>query len=166
MWQISTSHSYSKDLYVWGEDIREWWWTWLVCHFQIKNLGGNIFCESIDRRRVKLRINWYPFQMTFEPVYQYMDQFGSRVVMEYDKHYHCGLYPKTDYITCTMIYTEKEHQEIPYKGGNWRRYFPQDWIHYRDHDMHREGVSRNPLQGHNMWPNCSPDSHGKTAILS
>ena len=105
-------------------DGRDWYVTFssesLVDEFgdrTVTGTSGEVHCERIDRRRVRFRIHWYPFHMKCEPVQDYMEELGSQVVMEYDTQtYEGGITLKTGSITGSMVCTEREYQEIPYKG--------------------------------------------------
>ena len=105
-------------------DGRDWYvtftsdsWVEELGEKTVTGTNGDAYCERIDRRRVRFRIHWYPFHMKCEPVYQYMEEFGSQVDMQYDTLvYEGGISLKTGSITGTMICTVREYQEISYKG--------------------------------------------------
>ena len=43
--------------------------------------GTTVKIESLDRRRVRFRVHWFPFHMKGELVEEYMEEYGSQINM-------------------------------------------------------------------------------------
>jgi hypothetical protein len=79
------------------------------------NSGVTVKIESLDWRRVRFRVHWFPFHMKGELVEEYMEDYGSQVKIEYETQNHDGVSMKTGTISGTMVCSESQFQSIPYR---------------------------------------------------
>ena len=79
--------------------------------------GIPVKVESLDRRRVRFRVHWFPFHMKGELVEEFMEEHGSQVHIEYESQNYEGISMKTGTIAGTMICSETEYHQIPYRGN-------------------------------------------------
>ena len=80
------------------------------------NSGTTVRIESLDRRRVRFRVHWFPFHMKGELVEEYMEEYGSQIKLEYETQNHDGVNMKTGTMSGTMVCSESQYQSIPYRG--------------------------------------------------
>ena len=105
-------------------DGRDWYMTFTRVETAIRlsdetfrsNSGVTVKIESLDRRRVRFRVHWFPFHMKGELVEEYMEDYGSQVKIEYETQSHDGVSMKTGTISGTMVCSESQFQSIPYRG--------------------------------------------------
>ena len=103
---------------------RDWYLTFTRVETAIKlsdetfrsNTGVTVKIESLDRRRVRFRVHWFPFHMKGELVEEYMEDYGSQVNIEYETQSHDGVNMKTGTISGTMVCSESQFQSIPYRA--------------------------------------------------
>ena len=101
-------------------DGRDWYMTFTRVETAIRlsdetfrsNSGVTVKIESLDRRRVRFRVHWFPFHTKGELV----EDYGSQVKIEYETQSHDGVSMKTGTISGTMVCSESQFQSIPYRG--------------------------------------------------
>ena len=77
--------------------------------------GTTVKIESLDRRRVRFRVHWFPFHMKGELVEEYMEDYGSQIHLDYETQNHDGINMKTGAIAGTMVCSESQYESIPYR---------------------------------------------------
>ena len=103
---------------------RDWYMTFTKVETAVRisdesfrsNSGVTVKIESLDRRRVRFRVHWFPFHMKGELVEEYMEDYGSQLKMEYETQNHDGVHMKTGTMSGTMVCSESQFQSIPYRG--------------------------------------------------
>ena len=103
---------------------RDWYMTFTKVETAIRlsdetfrsNSGTTVRIESLDRRRVRFRVHWFPFHMKGELVEEYMEEYGSQIKLEYETQNHDGVNMKTGTMSGTMVCSESQYQSIPYRG--------------------------------------------------
>jgi len=79
--------------------------------------GTTVKIESLDRRRVRFRVHWFPFHMKGELVEDYMELYGDNVDLSYDTQTYDGIQIKTGTMTGSMTCTEKQYNSLPYRAN-------------------------------------------------
>lgn len=87
--------------------------------------GTTVKVESLDRKRVRFRIHWFPFHTKGELVEDYMDLYGENVEISYDTQTYDAITVKIGTMTGSMTCTEKQ-----YKSTLPRQYQRQGGPHY------------------------------------
>ena len=103
---------------------RDWYMTFTKVETAIRlsdetfrsNSGTTVRIESLDRRRVRFRVHWFPFHMKGELVEEHMEEYGSQIKLEYETQHHDGVNMKTGTMSGTMVCSESQYQSIPYRG--------------------------------------------------
>jgi hypothetical protein len=103
---------------------RDWYLTFTKVETAIRlsdetfrsNSGATVRVESLDRRRVRFRVHWFPFHMKGELVEEHMEEYGSQIKLEYETQHHDGVNMKTGTMSGTMVCSESQYQSIPYRA--------------------------------------------------
>lgn len=77
--------------------------------------------DRIDRRRVNLRVHWFPMYMNKDLVEGYFGEYGTHVTTEYATVDLDGILVKTGIIDITMVVTAQAYDSIPYKTAIYGR---------------------------------------------
>ena len=113
-----------EDVYKCGEG-RDWYFTFTSARTAnrlsdetfLSTSGTPVKIESLDRRRIRFRIHWFPFHMKGDLVEEFMEEYGSQVQIEYELQNVDGISMKTGTIAETMICSESQYQSLPYNGN-------------------------------------------------
>lgn len=79
--------------------------------------GTTVKVESLEKRRVRFRVHWFPFHMKGELVEDYMEQYGSNIELTYETQNFDGIHLKTGTMTGNMSCTERQYSSLPYRGN-------------------------------------------------
>lgn len=79
--------------------------------------GTTVKVESLDKRRVRFRVHWFPFHMKGGLVEDYMEQYGSNIELTCETQNFDGIHLKTGTMTGNMSCTERQYSSLPYRGN-------------------------------------------------
>ena len=79
--------------------------------------GTPVKLESLDRRRIRFRLHWFPLHIKGELVEKFMEDHGNQVHIKYETQNYDGISMKTGTIAGTMVCSESQYQNIPYRGS-------------------------------------------------